>query len=248
MTSTPDHFPVERGMRMRGLAMTRLETFADAAFAFAVTLLVISVDDLPETFDELEAAIRGIPVFLFSSAQVFACWIAHRNWSRVYGLDNGVAVLLTLLLVMGLLVMVFPLRIVYAFGAADLSGDWVPPPFVLDPVTWAEQLTLVFVTYGISWAWLAGVIGTMFAYVLVRSRGLGLNAAERRNAVIFASMYGVIALSGVSSVALAFTLPHEMLHLAGYQYFLLLPLPIIALVLRARERRSLRAAAVAAAQ
>ena len=106
----------------------------------------------------------------------------------------------------------------------------------------------MFVTYGISWAWLAGVIGTMFAYVLVRSRGLGLNAAERRNAVIFASMYGVIALSGVSSVTLAFTLPDDILHLAGYQYFLLLPLPIIALVLRARERRSLRAAAVAAAR
>ena len=244
MATTLDHLPVERGMRMRGLSMTRLETFADAAFAFAVTLLVISVDDLPETFEELEIAIKSIPVFLCSAAQVFACWIAHRNWSRVYGLDNGVAVLLTLLLVLGLLVMVFPLRIVYAFGAADLSDDWIPPPFVLDPVTWAEQLILVFVTYGISWAWLAGVIVAMFTYVLVRSHRLELNAAERRNAVIFVAMYGVIALSGVSSVTLALALPHDLLHLAGYQYCLLLPLPVLALVLRARERRSLRTASV----
>ena len=248
MTATLDHLPVERGIRMRGLAMTRLETFADAAFAFAVTLLVISVDELPETFKELEIAIKSIPVFLFSAAQVFAFWIAHRNWSRVYGLDNGVAVLLTLLLVVGLLVLVFPLRIVYAFGAADLTDDWIPPPFVLDPVTWAEQLTLVFVTYGVSWAWLAGVIVAMFAYVLVRSRGLALNAAERRNAVIFISMYGVIAFSGVSSVTLALTLPHELLHLAGYQYFLLFPLPVIAFVLRARERRSLRDASASGGQ
>ena len=246
MTTTLGHFPVERGMRLRGLAMTRLETFADAAFAFAVTLLVISVDDLPETFEELENAIKSIPVFLFSSAQLFAFWIAHRNWSRLYGLDNGVAVLLTLLLVMGLLVMVFPLRIVYAFGAADMTDDWIPPPFVLDPVTWAEQLTLVFVTYGISWAWLASVIVAMFAYVLVRSRALALNARERRNAVVFVSMYGVIALSGVSSVTLALSLPHELLHLAGYQYFLLFPLPIIAVVLRARERKALRDALAAA--
>ena len=240
MTTTLDHLPVERGMRLRGLAMTRLETFADAAFAFAVTLLVIAVDDLPETFEELENAIKSIPVFLFSSAQLFAFWIAHRNWSRLYGLDNGVAVLLTLLLVMGLLVMVFPLRIVYAFGAADMSDDWIPPPFVLDPVAWAEQLTLVFVAYGISWAWLAGVIVAMFGYVLMRSRALALNAAERRNAVVFISMYGVIALSGVSSVTLALTLPHELLHLAGYQYFLLLSVPVIALVLRAQERKRLR--------
>lgn len=100
----------------------------------------------------------------------------------------------------------------------------------------------MFVTYGISWAWLAGVIVAMFGYVLVRSRELELNVAERGNAVIFISMYGVIAFSGVSSVTLALTLPHDLLPLAGYQYFLLLLLPVIAVALRARERRSLRAA------
>lgn len=238
MTTPLESLPVERGMRLRGLAMTRLETFADAAFAFAVTLLVIAVDDIPRTFEELEAAIKSIPVFLVSALQVFAFWMAHRNWSRIYGLDNGVAVLLTLLLVMGLLVMVFPLRVVYAFGVADLSGGWVAPPFELDPTTWAEQLTLVFVGYGISWAWLAGVVVAMFAYVLGRGRALALNRAERRNAVVFVSIFGVIALSGLSSVALALTLPHELLHVAGYQYFLLLPLPVIALVLRMRERKA----------
>ena len=34
--------PVKQGVRLRGLEMTRLETFCDAAFAFAVTLLVIA--------------------------------------------------------------------------------------------------------------------------------------------------------------------------------------------------------------
>jgi uncharacterized membrane protein len=32
------------GIRPRGLAMTRIETFTDAAFAFSLTLLVISMD------------------------------------------------------------------------------------------------------------------------------------------------------------------------------------------------------------
>ena len=39
--------PDKNGIRQRGMDMTRLETFTDAAFAFAVTLLVISVDDVP---------------------------------------------------------------------------------------------------------------------------------------------------------------------------------------------------------
>jgi hypothetical protein len=32
--------PDEKGFRMRGEAMTRIEVFVDAAFAFAVTMIV----------------------------------------------------------------------------------------------------------------------------------------------------------------------------------------------------------------
>jgi len=32
------------GFRLRGLQMTRIETFTDAAFAFALILLVVSLD------------------------------------------------------------------------------------------------------------------------------------------------------------------------------------------------------------
>ena len=47
MTSLKQEFidscPVEGGFRMRGLEMTRIEVFVDAAFAFAVTMLVIGI-------------------------------------------------------------------------------------------------------------------------------------------------------------------------------------------------------------
>ncbi len=42
-----DSCPLEGGFRMRGLDMTRIEVFVDAAFAFAVTMLVISFDAIP---------------------------------------------------------------------------------------------------------------------------------------------------------------------------------------------------------
>lgn len=44
-TSLPrdlDALPRLNGFRLRGLAMTRLEAFVDAAFAFAVRMLVIA--------------------------------------------------------------------------------------------------------------------------------------------------------------------------------------------------------------
>ena len=45
--------PVDGGVRQRGDQVTRLETFVDAAFAFAVTLLVVSFDAMPSSFAEL---------------------------------------------------------------------------------------------------------------------------------------------------------------------------------------------------
>ncbi|MFP6838146.1 MAG: hypothetical protein VB962_00970 [Pseudohongiellaceae bacterium] len=37
------------GRTMRGENMTRIETFVDAAFAFAFTMLVISIDEIPRS-------------------------------------------------------------------------------------------------------------------------------------------------------------------------------------------------------
>ncbi len=221
MTTTATELPMEHGMRLRGLAMTRIETFADAAFAFAVTLLVISVDDVPRSFDEMVTALKSIPVFLFASAQIFVFWLAHRNWSRVYGLDDREAVLLTLLLVLSLLVMVFPLRIVYAFGASDITSYWIPEPFLLDPVLWTDQIRVIFIMLGVSWAWLAGVVVAMFAYALKQSDRLDLNDAERDNANTYIWVFSILGLSGFFSIVLAATLPAGWVKLAGYQYVLL---------------------------
>ena len=235
--SAPDQFPMQDGLRLRGLAMTRVETFADAAFAFAVTLLVISVDDVPRSFDEMVNALKSIPVFLFASAQVFVFWFAHRNWSRVYGLDDRVAVFLTLLLVASLLVMVFPLRIVYAFGASDLTDYWIPGPFLLDSERWTEQIRLIFIMLGVSWAWLAGVVVALFAYALTQARQLALNDTEINNARGYILAFSIVGGSGILSIVLAATVPGGWIRLAGYQYSLLFLLPLVIYFRKHRRAR-----------
>ena len=53
--------PLINGFHRRGQERTRLETFIDAAFAFALTMLVISIDRIPQNLPQLVAALKDAP-------------------------------------------------------------------------------------------------------------------------------------------------------------------------------------------
>ena len=106
-----DALPVKDGFRLRGEAVTRLETFVDAAFAFAVTLLVVSFGSVPGTFAELMDAVRRVPAFFAGFALLVMYWAAHDRFSRRFGFEDGVVVTLSLMLVAVVLVYIFALLI-----------------------------------------------------------------------------------------------------------------------------------------
>jgi len=67
--------PQQNGFYLRGTEMTRLETFLDAAFAFATTMLVISIGEIPKNYPELILALKDIPSFLLSFLVIMIFWI-----------------------------------------------------------------------------------------------------------------------------------------------------------------------------
>ena len=65
--------PPPAGFRNRGADISRVEGFADCAFGFAVTLLVVSLD-VPRTFSGLVSVLQGIPAFALSFAILAWIW------------------------------------------------------------------------------------------------------------------------------------------------------------------------------
>jgi hypothetical protein len=124
MSNVPDTTGAKRdaaGFRLRGLEMTRIETFTDAAFAFALTLLAISLDPLT-TLADLRDALRGVPAFLLSATMLMMFWWGHHEWSRRYGMDDRRTFVLSCLLVFTMLVYVYPLRFMFGLMMAWLGN------------------------------------------------------------------------------------------------------------------------------
>src|ERR1051326_108804 len=110
-----DSLPRLKGFRLRGMEMTRLETFIDAAFAFAISMLVIAAQQIPDNIQTLLAAFKNVPTFVCSIAVLSIFWRGHWLWSRRYGLEDGASVFISWALVVTILIFVYPLKAI--FGA-----------------------------------------------------------------------------------------------------------------------------------
>src|SRR3984893_6356802 len=76
------------GLRLRGLEMTRLETFIDAAFAFAISMLIIVAQQIPDDIASLLAAFKNVPTFVCSIAVLGIYWRGHSVWGRRCGVGG----------------------------------------------------------------------------------------------------------------------------------------------------------------
>ena len=196
--------PVEGGVRLRGEQVTRLETFVDAAFAFAVTLLVVSFDAMPDSFAELYDALRRFPAFLAGFAILALFWHAHHRFSRRYGLEDATIVVASLALVAATLFYVYPLRMVMSAAMGFFTGGWAPSEFKVGSFV---EFRLIFVIYGVGFALLASIIAWMNLHALRKAELLQLDAAERLAAESEVALNLVLIACASLSVAAAWLIP-----------------------------------------
>ena len=109
-----DALPQLGGFRLRGIEMTRLETFIDAAFAFAITMLVIAAQQIPDDIETLLAAFKNVPAFVASVIVLGIFWRGHWLWSRRYGLEDGISIFISWAMIVTILIYMYPLKAIFS--------------------------------------------------------------------------------------------------------------------------------------
>ncbi len=219
----------EEGFTWRGEEVSRLEGFSDAVFAFAVTLLVVSLE-VPQTFDELLVAMRGFLAFAICFALLFSVWHDHYKFFRRYGLRDNFTVYLNAALLFIVLFYVYPLKFLFTMLVDQLLGfdQTVRLPYgslteAIEPSQWP----LLMVIYG------AGFVAVQLVFVLLHFRAYSLRGALELDAhevsitreEIQSSLLN--ALVGLASVAIATVGGQEAIGWAGFVYLLIFPLQVI---------------------
>lgn len=222
--SEPQRLP--DGFINRGVNVTRLEAFVDAAFAFAVTLLVISLNSMPGSIPAMIDALKGVPAFAASFIQIMIFWSAHATWSRRFGLDDAGSQRLSLLLVFLVLVYVYPLKILFGSFFAWISGDWLPPVAIIATMS---DLKTMFVLYGIAFGTLSLCLAALYRQALRGCVTPALDPAEvahTRGQIVRWYYSAVVAAASIAfALLLPESSPHWFLGMPGMVYVLMVFTP-----------------------
>ncbi len=195
--------------------LSRLEVLVDAAFAFAMTMLVIAVEDVPRSYDELIVALKGVPAFAASFALIMLVWWSHRRWSERYLLHDAPTTVLTLLLIFVVMVFVYPLKIVALAFFYYLSGGWLQSPGLSIEL---HEMVSLFVIYGSGFAVTAACLGALYARSLKYADVLQLSVEAKRDARAEIAGWAVMGTTAIVSVLWALLLPAEIAVFAGFVY------------------------------
>jgi hypothetical protein len=139
------------GFRFRGKEISRFEGFSDAVLGFAVTLLVVSLE-VPRTFPELLASMRGFAAFGICFAILVWVWFQQYLYFRRYGLEDTTSIVLNSVLLFVVLFYIYPLKFLFRLLVDQVTGGSLTvlsPAGRLEPVITAAQGPLLMQIYGL---------------------------------------------------------------------------------------------------
>ena len=199
--------------------ISRLEAFSDAVFAFALTLLVVSLE-VPSSYAELMNILRGFVPFACTFALVTWIWYEHNKFFRRYGMEDPFTVFSNGILLFLVLIFVYPLKFMATMVFARFGIGAPISSIQIDN----QDIPTLMAVYSLGFVVLFMSFALLYLHAWRRRDALGLTDEER---VMLKSSLGhhVISISiGLASVVLALALPARWSWLAGPLYGLMGPL------------------------
>lgn len=170
----------------------RLDAFTDAAFAFAVTLMVAGTGGMAPDYRQLEAALAGAPSFAIAFAIIALFWLAHVRARRMAGGGDWRFMILTLALVFTVLLYVHPLRAMASSFAAFVAGR---------ADDYDGQLGPMFALYGGGFVLMSLLTAGLFASA---RRNPAMNAQGHREAKGQIIIWLILVATGLLSTVMTF--------------------------------------------
>ena len=220
------------GFRMRGREVTRLESFSDAVFGFALTLLVVSLD-APKTFADLIGAMRGFPAFAVCFLFLALIWNSHYNFCRRYGLDDGISRFLTCFMLFLVLFYVYPLKFLFNLSINGMIFGRTANAVSLT----GPQFSTLLVIYGLGFAAVYLAITLLYVHAYRLRDALELTELETFDTRY--KIYRLLILVGVGFTAASLARIPWALQWSGLIYVALFPLMRLQRIIHRRRRAPL---------
>ena len=199
--------PKEFAFRHRAHEVSRIEASSDIVFGFALTLIVVSLE-VPKTYEELMAAMRGFPAFALCFAILLWIWHAHYTFYRRYAIHDEFTLVINSFLLFVVLFYVYPLKFIFSgmFEVRQYS---------------AADARVMFTIYGLGFAAIFGLYTALYHHAFRKRDELELNAVEEHDTITHVLMFGANVAIGFLSVLIANVVPPRFVGLAGFTYFLI---------------------------
>lgn len=204
-------------IRWRSHEPTRLETFSDAVFAFAVTLIIVSLE-VPKSFDELFETMKGFVAFGACFAILFLVWNSQNIFFRRFGIVDAYTTALNGILLFVVLTYTYPLK--FLFTLVFSSNSYVSHGQKLTMISDAQLPTLFYI-YNTGYIAIYLLFYLMYRHAQGHAEKLELTTYElfETRSMMYINLLNV--LIGIIAILTTFLLPANLIGASGYTYFLI---------------------------
>jgi uncharacterized membrane protein len=220
-------------VRWRSNDIHRIEALSDSVFAFAVTLLIVSLE-VPKTFHELyDNFFVGMFGFLVGFGFLMLIWHDQYSFFRRYGLHDRLTIFWTAALLFVVLFYIYPTKFLftYLFSQNHIKVHGVDIKMV-ETVEEARQMMML---YGLGFMLVYFILWQTYNYALRRSVEIGLTPIEVFITRTHSYRRLIVCVFGLLCILTAYILPAEDCGYAGY--LLMFIFPVLYIVGSLRRKR-----------